>query len=301
MKSRLNVLVTGASGMLGRVLCRQLSSVYDVTGISKSGREGTQGCDISDPAGLALFFEKNNPDLVINTAAYSDVDGCERDPKLAFESNAIAVKNLAELCGRRGTALIHISTDYVFDGLKNSPYLETDTPGPVNIYGLSKLLGEYYAGRCLSPCAIVRTSWLFGPGNAANFVNAIAALLKKEKQVSVLDDQTDAPTYTEDLSAALIRIAERLLLPGRRNKNVPAEIYQICNSGSTTRYEMTVKIKEFLGLGGVKVLKTDRACVKGRLAVRPPYAVMSCRLFESSYGVSMRPWQESLREYLCLD
>ena len=296
MPIRSKILVTGASGMLGRVLCRQLVPFYEVVGISKTGREGTIACDISNAPALSSFFEANKPDLVINLAAYSDVDGCERDPKLAHDSNSLAVKYLADICGRRGVPLIHVSTDYVFDGRRKMPYTEADPTGPVNIYGLTKLEGEFYASRCQSSSVIVRTSWLFGPGNPANFVNAITACLRKESAVEVLDDQIDAPTGAADLSMAIQKIIERLL--SLKGKKAACEIYHICNSGSTTRYDMTVKIKEILGLKQVKVLKAGRDSIKGRLAVRPAYVVMSNRHFEKTFGVTLRPWEESLREYL---
>ncbi len=233
---------------------------------------------------------------MINAAAYSNVDGCEKDPKLAHESNALAVKYLAAHCGRFGVPLIHVSTDYVFDGRKNSPYVESDGTAPVNIYGLTKLEGEYYAARCQSPSAIVRTSWLFGPGTSVNFVSAILERLKKENAVGVLDDQTDAPTYVADLVDAIQKIGERLLSgPGARKSG---EIYHVCNSGSATRLEMTLKMKEILNLRDVKVSRTDPGTIQGRLAVRPVYAVMSNRHYQQSFGVKLRSWQDSLAEYL---
>lgn len=297
--SRPRVLVTGAPGMLGHALCPALASSSDVIRISKTGREDSASCDLSSLNDLSLCFDRHRPDVVINTAAYSDVDGCERNPELAYASNAVAVKNLSTLCGRSGAALIHISTDYVFSGSNSSPYRETDATGPVNIYGLSKLIGESYAHQCQAPCAIVRTSWLFGPGNPLTFVNAIAARLKTDQEVAVLDDQTDAPTYTVDLSAALILVMERLLSQrGGKKYTGAAEVYHVCNSGATTRYDMTVKIKEFLGLEKVNVLKTEHSQIKGRLAVRPPYAVMSNQLFEKTFGITLRRWEDSLREYL---
>ncbi len=282
--------------MLGRSLCRRLAGRNQILGISKSGREGTNACDISSREQLDLCFKALKPDLVINTAAYSDVDGCEKDPALAHATNAAAVKNISDFCGRSGAALVHISTDYVFDGLKSSPYTEEDNTSPVNIYGLTKLEGEYYAVRCQSATAVVRSSWLFGSGNDANFVNIIAQRLRSERIVSVLDDQTDAPTYIEDLSDAVERIALGLLQP--RPIGNAAQVYHVCNSGSATRHQMAVAMKDILGLKDVEVQKAERSSIKGRMAVRPAYAVMSSLRFERTFGVRLRPWQDSLKEYL---
>ena len=293
---RRKILITGASGMLGRVLCRRFSSENEVVGVSKTGRDKTVACDISVEKEIASLFQTAKPDLVLNAAAYSDVDGCERDPELAYTSNALAVKYLAALCGTRGVPMVHVSTDYVFDGRKHVPYVESDATDPVNIYGLSKLGGEYYAAHAKSPSVIVRTSWLFGPNNPANFVNAILQRLKKDSVVSVLDDQTDAPTYVGDLCLAIEKIAAQLGT-AKETQSKP-QIYHICNAGSTTRYDMTLEIKKILHLDHVEVVKASRESIRGRLAMRPPYAVMSSRHFETTFGMKLRPWQESLKEYL---
>ena len=289
-------MITGASGMLGRVLSRRFSSENEVVGVSKTGRDKTVACDISADKEITVLFQTTKPDLVLNAAAYSDVDGCERDPELAYACNALAVKYLAALCGACGVPMVHVSTDYVFDGRKNTPYVETDSTDPVNIYGVSKLGGEFYAAQEKSPTVIVRTSWLFGPENPANFVNAILGRLKKDAVVSVLDDQTDAPTYVGDLCLAIEKIAARLC--STKEKPLKSKIYHVCNAGSTTRYDMTLEIKKILCLDKVQVVKAERESIQGRLAMRPPYAVMSSRYFEESFGMKLRPWQESLREYL---
>ncbi len=297
MPSRQKILVTGSTGMLGRELCGLLSLKQDVVGVSRSGRDGSIACELSQEAEISAVFRKHQPDLVINTAAYSDVDGCERDPKRAHESNALAVKYLASLCGRVAVPLVHISTDYVFDGYdQKTPYTETAPTGPRCVYGLTKLEGEYYAARCKSASVVVRTSWLFGPGNPANFVNVMTERLKTQESVSVLADQVDAPTSVTDLSLALQKIATHLLSP--KAKKAGYKIYHVCNGGSTTRYEMALKIRQILKRDIVRVQKTDPASIQGRLAVRPAYAVLSNRRFEKAFRMKFRPWQESLKEYL---
>lgn len=295
----MRVLVTGGSGMLGRVLVRYLATRHEVTSLSRSGRNGSMVCDLRSSDEVARAFEGENFGLVIHTAAYSDVDGCERDPKLAHESNALATKYVAAECGKRRIPLVHVSTDYVFDGFKNSPYQEKDPVGPVNIYGLTKLEAEYHV-KALARCsAVVRTSWIFGPENPSSFVNAITAKLKTEKVVRVLADQEDSPTYAADLAAALTRIGEYAV---DRLKKDPAaewhETFQVCNAGSTTRFGMTQKIRDYLGLRGVEVQKVERHEIKGRLAVRPAYAVMSTKHYEDFFKVKLRSWETSLKEYI---
>ncbi len=285
--------------MLGKVLTKRLSAKHKVLAVSKSGRNDTTLCDLTKEKDVEGFFGGNPLDLVIHTAAYSDVDGCERDPKLAHESNALATKYLAANCALSRTPFIYVSTDYVFDGRKKSPYKEEDAVCPVNIYGLTKLEGEYYA-RTLPPVsAIVRTSWLFGPGNPANFVNAVTERLKKEKVVRVLADQEDSPTYVGDLAAALEKIGEYLVALVNKDRDSRFhEVFHVCNSGSTTRYGLTAAIKEILGLKEVKVERFDKKDLAGRLALRPAYAVMSTERFERLFHMKLRPWEESLREYL---
>jgi dTDP-4-dehydrorhamnose reductase len=285
--------------MLGRVLRRRLSRKHRVTGLSKSGRYGAEPCDLAENDAAKRFFENRSFDLVIHAAAFSDVDGCERDPELAHRNNGSATRCLAEICGLTGTPLIYLSTDYVFDGRKASLYKEEDTPAPVNVYGMTKLEGEFFVNR-LAPCsAVVRTSWLFGPENPANFVNAIAARLRKETVVRVLDDQTNSPTSVEDLSEALEWLGGRLA-GHRAGKGAEPlhETFHVCNRGSATRYAMALKIREYLSLRDVRVEKAERRELDGRVAIRPRHSVMSCRHFESAGGKPLRGWEESLKEYL---
>ena len=290
------VLVTGSSGMLGRVLSKQLEKSGKVLGVSRRGEDGGIKCDLSDAPSVEKLFEAHPIDLVIHTAAYSDVDGCERDPKLAHAANAEAPRHIAEACGKRGLPWIHVSTDYVFDGRKRTPYKEEDATGPVNIYGVTKWIGEFYAKNSVTPCANVRVSWLFGGPNPKNFVNAIAERIKKENVVSALDDQTDAPTSVKDLSLALEKMVSHLKkLPKGTRWN---ETFHVCNGGGTTRLEMTEAIRDFMGKKSVRVEKGDASKITGRVAIRPAYAVMDNSHFEKTFGMKIRPWRESLREYI---
>ena len=199
----------------------------------------------------------------------------------------------------RRVPLVTLSTDYVFDGRKKTPYQENDRTCPINVYGMTKLAGEHYTGKLAFVSAIIRTSWLFGPDNPDNFVNAIAQAMQKEKTVWVLDDQEDSPTSTKDLAEAAEEVGKFLVSFHQDNpKKDFHEIFQFCNLGSVTRYEMTLKIKECLHLKGVDVRRLDRKSIKNRVALRPRYSVMSTRTFEKKFKTPIRNWQASLEEYL---
>ncbi len=291
------VLLTGASGLLGKALLRCLAADYSVTAISKSGAEATVPCDITEEKGIADLFGSRPFDLVIHTAAYSDVDGCENNPELAHRVNALGTRHLALECAKRDIPFIYISTDYVFDGRKAAPYEEKDRACPVNVYGMTKLEGEHCA-RLARKSVVLRTSWLFGRGANSNFVNAMLERLKKESFVSVLDDQEGAPTYAGDLSRAICRLAAYALGPSADFSPRGGSLFHVCNSGSATRHAMTVLMKELLGLKHVRIEKAERASIPGRVAIRPSHSVMSPRRFENFFGERMRPWEEGLKDYL---
>ena len=288
-------MITGASGMLGQALIRSASAKYRTLGVSRRALPGGAVCDLSKADQVEALFSANPAKLVIHSAAVSDVDGCESDPKTAYECNTLAAKLVAESCQKYRIPWIYVSTDYVFDGRKQSLYSENEPENPVNIYGLTKWLGEYYAKTGPVSSAVVRTSWLFGPGNPQNFVNAICERLRREKKISVLDDQTNSPTSVKDLGLALWKIAEYLLnLPDGSARH---EIFQICNRGTATRLEMAERMRDWLKLPAV-VEKTDRSQIKNRLAVRPQHSALSTRHYEEFFKQTLRPWQESLKEYL---
>ena len=295
----MRVLVTGGSGMLGRVLLKAYSNGAEVIGVSRSGSDKTRVCDLSDEEQINKLFLSEPFDLVIHTAAYSDVDGCERDPKLAHACNALSTKYLAKACGQKNTPFIYVSTDYVFDGNKSMPYAETDVTCPVNIYGMTKLEGEYHTRSYASVSATVRTSWLFGAGNPNNFVNAITDRLNKESEVRVLADQVDSPTYVNDLAAALRKISDRLILSVKMDPQKRVhDTFQVCNAGKTTRFEMAKMIKELLKLKNVRVERLDKMSDENRPARRPLSPVMSTRRFETMFETKLRAWEDSLKEYI---
>ena len=293
----MKVLVTGSTGLLGRALVPRFQKKAEVLGVSASGREGSRACDLRNESAVRGLFENGNWDLVIHAAAYSDVDGCERSPELAHASNALATRHLAALCGDRRIPFIYISTDYVFDGRNSVPYTEEDPVFPVNIYGLTKLEGECYTRQFAAPAAIVRTSWLFGSGVARNFVSAVTERLKREEVVGVLEDQVDCATYTEDLAAAIEKIGQRLCEWVPSEGRAACEVFHICNSGATTRYEMTLELRKLLDRSRVRIEKISPETIQGRLAVRPKHSVMCTTRFEKLFQIKMRSWQEALHDF----
>jgi len=280
--------------MLGRVLCGLLQINHSVLRLSQRGADGSLRCELSDEGALRRVFEANSVDLVVNTAAYSDVDGCERDPKLAYESNVLACKNLSRLCGAKNIPWVHVSTDYVFDGDKREPYKEEDKTSPKSNYGLTKWMGEWHAMNSSSPCAIVRTSWLFGPGNPKTFVNFVLGRLKTDGTVSVLDNQTTSPTSVKDLSEAIVKISKSLLETKNKQRN---EIFHVCNRGGTTHRGIAEFIRDNK-FQKATIEKIDLSAFPNRRAIRPKHSVMDPGKFEKTFGMKMRPWQESLKEYI---
>lgn len=287
------ILVAGGSGMLGvalQALYGKLGAGYRA--FSSRGLAGCAAGDFSRAEAVEDAFRSERFDYVIHAAAFSDVDGCERDPERAYACNALTAKHLAAACARTKTPFVYVSTDYVFDGRKRTPYETDDRTGPVNVYGMTKLAGEAFVDRKRNPMsAIVRTSWLFGPGNDRNFVDVVRGKLKTESRVAVLRDQTDSPTYTADLAEALKAVGETL---AKNPESVPRTLH-FCNKGETTRYAMTLKMKEILGASAT-VEPAD--AISDRPAVRPAYGVLSTASFEAAFGVKIRGWEEGLKDYL---
>lgn len=288
-------LITGASGLLGKAILRRLSRSAELTGLSRSGAHPTVRCDLTNPSQVAAILTQPW-DLVIHAAAFSDVDGCEADPERAYGANAQATRTLAALCASRKIPLIHISTDYVFPGTAQRPYAETDPTFPINIYGLTKLHAEHYVLSSSYRTVVVRTSWIFGDGAPHNFVNAVIDRLTKEKRASVLNDQTDCPTYADDLADALGLIANRIIEGPDR---LPADrVLHYCNRERTTRFEMTKAIAAHLKLDpcAVGILKPEQ--LPRRLALRPLSSELSTERYRELFRTEIRPWRQALAEYI---
>jgi dTDP-4-dehydrorhamnose reductase len=229
---------------------------------------------------------RTQPDVVINCAAYTNVDACETDHERAFAVNADGARNIASACKASGALLYHISTDFVFDGNKRTPYNETDTVNPISVYGKSKLAGEQWVQKILSRYIVIRTSWLVGRyGN--NFVKTIIKLSEQQEILKIVNDQTGSPTFTVDLAEAIQRLLEMPALAG---------IYHICNTGQCTWYD-------FAGLalkyhGSTKKIHPITTQQLGRPAPRPSFSVMDCSKFVNATGMALKNWKNALKAYM---
>ncbi len=276
MKNR--VVVTGAGGMLGRDMVKVLEEKgLKVTALSR------KELDITEKGQCASLLKDIRPEIVINCAAFTKVDLCEEESTLAFDVNAKGPKNLANVCKEIGTKLVHISTDYVFDGTSSRPYREDDQPNPINIYGKSKLQGEEAVRKSDSDHLIVRTSWLFGK-NGPNFIRTMLKLSREKELVQVVDDQRGRPTYTMDLARGIALLIEKGAF-GTVN---------FANSGSCSWYELCCFALEEAGIKNVKVVPVSSEVFK-RPAKRPKYSVLDLSRFKAITGSSPRSWKEAVK------
>ena len=276
----MNILLLGHKGMLGRDLYNKLIVSHDVTG------KDIDDIDITEGEALGNVISDVGPDVVINAAAYTDVDGCESNREKCFLVNAEAVKNIALACKDRGIKVVHFSTDYVFDGRKGTPYLEDDVCNPLNVYGQSKLMGEQYLQEVSKNFLLIRTSWLYGR-HGKNFVKTIADKAKVEKSIRVVDDQVGSPTFTWDLASAV-----QLLIEGHHTG-----VFHVTNRGNCNWYELAVKIVKGINAENVHVEPIKSSEIK-RPASRPSYSVLGCRKFIEASGKTMRYWQIALDDFI---
>lgn len=272
------ILVVGANGMLGQDLMNELPG--EVVGLD------LPDMDITSLDSVQGVMDRLKPAVVINAAAYTDVDGCESNPELAMQVNGEGVGFLAIGCQSIGAKLVHVSTDYIFDGAKGSPYLEDDPPAPLSVYGESKLAGEMNAKFCADHL-IVRTQWLYGV-KGKNFVETMLRLAAEKDELAVVDDQTGSPTWTVDLARSI-----RALLEHGCNG-----IYHAANSGYCTWNDFAQAIFEESG-AKVKVnpLTTDKL---NRPARRPLYSTLDCRKLVTDTGFTPQGWRDALKNYLLL-
>jgi len=258
----IKTLILGADGMLG----------HDLQKVFPDAVSRGRDLDITDEAAISAFIRELSPDLVINAAAYTDVDGCEDNRETAFEVNGNALEYIAKACSKVGAVLVHYSTDYIFDGSKEA-YVESDAPDPINVYGESKLLGEKNIMESMDDYRIIRTSWLFGV-HGKNFVETMLRLSGEMDIVRVVNDQFGKPTYTADLARKTAEIVG--LAPG---------IYHITNGGVCSWYEFAAAI-----IDNVYPCSSEEFV---RKANRPMYSVLV-----NTKTSPMRHWRDALKEYL---
>lgn len=270
----MKVLVTGANGQLGLELKELLPRKgHEVVALAR------KDLDISDADAVQRTMDEHVPDMVVNAAAYTNVDGCETETELSYAVNALGPRNLAQSCERRGAELLHVSTNYVFDGRSERPYEPFDSPTPVSAYGRTKLAGEEYVKHLSSRWYIVRTAGVYGEGH--NFVRTMLRVGRERDSLKVKDDEYGSPTYAKDLAGGIAGIVEAGLYG----------LYHVTNSGACSWYEFA---EEIFDLAGVEVEVTPVPGSEYPLpAERPANGVLS-----SLGSPELRHWREALAEYL---
>lgn len=282
------IVLIGSNGQLGSDLTRVLSQDLDIELHLLTHNH----VEITDEQSIKQTLNPIKPDIIINTAAYNIVDNAEKEPEKAFLINAIAVKYLSKYCADMHSTMVHISSDYVFglDEKRNIPYIETDAPGPVNAYGISKLAGEYLIRYALQNYFIIRSSGLFGvvgsSGKGGNFVETIIQKGHEAKQVKVVDDQILTPTYTLDL-------AKQIALLIKTNN---FGIYHATSEGQCSWYEFTKAIFELTNIQ-TKIIPVSSQEYP-HPAKRPHYSVLENEQIKKLGINIMRPWHEGLKDYL---
>jgi len=279
--------VIGSGGQVGSDLCRLLAAdprLPATAGLTRAE------CDITDPARVrAVIRDQARPAkvqgglTVVNTAAWTDVDGAETDEAGAYAVNATGPAHLAAACAETGAALIHLSTDYVFDGTADKPYEVEDQTGPVSAYGRTKLAGEQAVLDLCPSAYVVRTAWVYG-AVGKNFVKTMARLARERDGLTVVDDQRGSPTWSADLAAGLIELTLSGAQPG---------VYHYTNAGDTTWFDFARSIMEQIGQDPAKVAPTTTAAFV-RPAPRPAYSVLSARRWIDAGLTPPRPWRDAL-------
>jgi dTDP-4-dehydrorhamnose reductase len=276
----MKVLIVGCLGMLGTDLMEAFSPLHDVIGYDRPEM------DISQLEACLAGVKKLQPDVIVNAAAFAQVDDCETHEKEAFSVNGYGAGNLSEAAASTGSLLVHYSTDYVFDGTKKGAYQEGDIPNPKSIYGKSKLLGENLVRRNCPNHMILRTSWLFGQ-NGANFIRTIVGAAGKGRPLRVVNDQKGSPTYSRDLAAQTLK----MISAGCRST------YHVTNSGSCTWYELASRAVEWAGIKGVSIAPVSTSEFP-RPAPRPANSILANTRLEQEGIPLMRYWQAAAREYV---
>ena len=288
----MKILVTGANGQLGRsihkiVINNELRNVFVFVGRGE--------LDFSQNVNIEKYFKENSFDVVVNCAAYTAVDKAESEIELTNQINHLAVRKLAEIAYKKNIKLIHISTDYVFDGSGSKPYKETDKTNPINVYGKTKLAGEKALQEAMPTNAIIiRTSWVYSEyGN--NFVDTMLKLGKKRDKLNVVNDQIGSPTYATDLANAILKIIEN---KNYQTKSPATEIYHYSNKGKVSWYEFAKEIFELADIHcAVKPITTKQYPTPAK---RPKNTFMNKAKIAKTFSVGISDWKESLNTCIAI-
>ena len=289
---KLRILLCGSGGQLGREI--QLAAIeahgaLDITTLDRIA------LDITKREAVQGALSTHRPSLLINTAAYTDVDRAESEPEQALSVNRDGAGHLAMACAGAGIPLIHVSTDYVFDGRSRHPYQEMDPVSPLNVYGRTKAEGEARIRASLREHIIIRTSWLFAP-HGRNFLTTMIRLGRERETLSIVNDQVGCPTFAGDLAHAILQIATSLI-----SSDSPWGTFHICNTGEATWYGLARAIFDLapptLGIC-VKNLTPIHTEDFPTAAERPRYSVLDCRKVDEIFGIELPPWRSGVERAL---
>lgn len=291
-----NVILVGGNGQLGSEIARVFESPINNWRITEYqygllDKVSSIELNIINRASVLTYINKTKPEIIINCAAYTNVDQAEKDYEKAFQVNSLGPRNLAIAAESVGAKLIHISTDYVFDGKgvimddKIMPYREYDMPNPINVYGKTKLLGENYVREFCSRYFIIRTSWLYGE-NGSNFVKTIIRMAKEKGKLQVVNDQIGNPTNAEDLASHILKLA----------LTDEYGIYHCTGNGIASWYDFACKIVEYTGIDCIVEPVTSEQF--RRKAKRPSYSCLDNMMLRSTIGDNMRNWEEALYDFI---
>jgi dTDP-4-dehydrorhamnose reductase len=280
----MHILVTGANGQLGNAL-RKLSQHWNKFHWTFVDRAQLP---IDDEHLVNKWFEENRVDVCVNAAAYTAVDKAESEPEIASRINADAVGFLANACKKQNARLIHVSTDYVFDGNNAEGYLPEDMTGPIGVYGSTKLLGEKNCLQTDANNVVIRTSWVFG-SHGNNFVKTMIRLMREREEIRVVNDQIGRPTYVDDLAESIVRLIEM-------GNSIPGGIYHVANAGSISWYEFAVAIRERMQFtcNVLPISSTDYPTP----AKRPAYSILNTEKIERLLNWTIPTWEDGLKRCL---
>ena len=275
----MKIFITGAAGKLGRQLARQLMKDHDVIGAD------VRKLDVTDYRACQRMIRAVAPDIVLHPAAWTDVDGCARDPRQALLINGVGAHNIAASAAQLGIPILYVSSNEVFDGRLNRPYTELDVPNPVNPYGYSKWYGERAVMQSSPRHYIVRTAWLFAHGGS-NFVQAILKAAKAKKSLRVVTNEVANPTYANDVASAVAA-----LIQTQRYGS-----YHFVNEGAVSRWDFARRILDRSGFQDTPIERISRHEWQ-RPSLAPEYTELA-NIAGASIGIRLRPWQESLQAFL---
>jgi len=286
----MKILVTGKNGQLGKSIQKI------ITGNEKNSEfvfVGREALDLSSQDSIINYFKNNSFDIIINCAAYTLVDKAEKEVELANYINHLAIGKIAEISNKQEIKLIHISTDYIFDGISEKAYLESDDPRPLNIYGKSKLAGEVAVCEAMQKNAIIiRTSWLYSE-HSNNFVDTILRKAQKFDELSVISDQFSSPTNASDLAKVIIQIINHKKF---RNHDQLTQIYHYSSNGVCSWFEFAREILELANIDcQVNPIETKDYLTAAR---RPKYSLLNTDKIVKSFGLEIPFWKDSLKAYI---